>query len=205
MINFRNLTYILVLGLGIGLFGVGLSLHNSDALNASYSVLTGWIVGFLCSIHDKEKRKDLIKELNLLKNKKAALWSVENNLHEIWSCYANMCEPVFYRFGKDKLQENLNKKRDGIILLSFLDCELYTEEEKKFLNRIVQKTKVFYRDINEYLMQNPDCSDEDMMSVILDGSKWIDEGEKIGNISKKVRDQIFSLENGIEEKEIELM
>ncbi|WP_418470989.1 hypothetical protein [Eubacterium callanderi] len=205
MINLRNLAYILVLGLGIGLFGVGLSLHNSDALNASYSVLTGWIVGFLCSIHDKEKRKDLIKDLKLLKNKKTILCNAEKNLYEIWSCYANICEPVFRKLGKDRIQKNLFGKWDGIMMLAFWDCEIYTDNEKLFLNGIVHKTKDFYIDLNDYLMQNPDCSDEDIMGVILDGSKWMDEGRKIGSISKTVRDDIFSLENKIEEKEIELM
>lgn len=204
MINWRNTAYILVLGLGLTLLCIGLKINNNDLLNASYSIFSGWIVGFLCSIHDREKRKDLIKELNSLKHKRNTLERTEKNVHEIWNCYSSLCKPLFTEFDKHVILKNIFTNWDDVLLLSFYDNLVFDDKERDLIQKMVLKTKEIYKKTNARIMSDPNFDHKDIKQELFTEINWIDDGEKMGNILDKLHQQIAVVEKDIAILEFEL-
>lgn len=204
MINWRNTAYILVLCLGLTLLCIGLEINNNDLLNASYSIFSGWIVGFLCSIHDREKRKDLIKELNSLKHKRSTLERTEKNVREIWNYYSSLCTPIFTELDKNEIRQIISDNLHSVLLLSFYDNIVLDDKERDLIRKMVLKTKKFYENTNVYIMSNPSFDHKDIKQELCTEINWIDDGEKMGNILNKLHQQIAVVEKDIAILEFEL-
>ncbi len=204
MINWRNTAYILVIGLGLTLLCIGLEINNNDFLNASYSVFSGWIVGFLCSIHDREKRKDLIKELNFLKHKRNTLERTQKNVHEIWNCYSSLCTSIFTELDKNEIRQIISDNLNSVLLLSFYDNIVFDDKERDLIQKMVLKTKKFYKNTNVFIMSNPSFDHKDIKQKLCAEINWMDDGEKMGDILNKLHRQIAVVEKDIAILEFEL-
>lgn len=85
MINKKNVAFLVIFFLGVIFFAIGIETSNADCLSISYSVFSGWIVGFLCNVHDREseheREKKIFKEKYAITKEKEQVNSAIKNIN----------------------------------------------------------------------------------------------------------------------------
>lgn len=208
MINKKNLVYIVILFLGSIFWGVGMKTSNIECLNFSYSIFSGWVVGVLCNMHERERKIEITEQLNNLLKSIEEKNEIVGNLNEM----AGICQTVqgivsnyFMINGVDQKKKEFSQHSLELskISTSKIESKYFNEAEEKIIHSL--KIKIFNMMREFDLLQDheyekvPNSTYASPDGFFIFSFEILKDSQKMNQLVNERNKEIYDLKQGIEE------
>lgn len=208
MVNKKNVAFITVLFLGVFFWAIGIETTNTDCLNFSYSIFSGWIVGVLCNIHERERKIEITEQLNRLLKSREEKREVIRNLNEIVSICQTVHGIITNYFSINGVEQKKNEFSKHSLELSKINTskigsKYLNEMEKEIIESLKNKILVMLSEFDS--LQNygyeevPNSTYASPSGLFHFSIGLLQDSQRVNQLVSERNEEIDSLEQSMEE------